>query len=167
MGPRMDRNQTCRGFREPGDETLDALRLSQQMEGALDGMRFYFTSFAQPESQAWIGALEWSVAIAGPTLGPRVAYQTMRLVQALRGSRTAPFRFSNPCCPTCRKIVTEPERRLLMLIVHLQRNELSSAHAEAMLICEGHDAGRLLVEAETLSRILQPGAADARIDVFH
>ncbi|MEO1686466.1 MAG: hypothetical protein AAFU61_01030 [Pseudomonadota bacterium] len=163
----MDRNQTCRGFREPGDETLDALRLSPQMEGALDVMRFYFTSFAQPESQAWIGALEWSVATAGPTLGSRVAYQAMRLVQALRGSRTAPFRFSNPCCPTCRKIVTETERRLLMLIVHLQRNELSSAHAEAMLICEGHDAGRLLVEAETLSRILQPGAANARVDVFH
>ncbi|MEM1312914.1 MAG: hypothetical protein AAGI51_00050 [Pseudomonadota bacterium] len=163
----MAGNSKCNGVFEPGDRKLEDLDLGPQVEALLDVMRFYFTSFAHPNSQAWIGALEWSVAATGPRLGPQVAYQAMRLVQALRGSRTTPFRFSSPNCESCRKIVTETERRLIMLVVHMQRGETSAAHAEAMLLCEGSNAGRLLVEADTLARSLQPEATPVPARAYH
>ncbi|MEM6441000.1 MAG: hypothetical protein AAF763_15045 [Pseudomonadota bacterium] len=150
----------CGGSCEPGDRPLADLRLGPLSEAALQVMRFCFTTFAQPNSQAWIGAQEWAVASAGETKGSKLAFRCMRLVQALRMSRRTPFRFSNPTCPQCRAVVTETERRLMLVVGHLQREERSAAYAEAMLLCEGSAAAPLLAAADALGELLDARAPE-------
>jgi len=150
----MSQHQGCNGDLEPGDVRLQSLALPPVMETALDVMRCYFSAFAHPPSQGWLGAMEWSAAAIGVRSGPQMAFALLRLVQAMRASRRSAFRFSNPACPGCRGIVTETEARLLSLIDDMRHGRTSSAHANAMLLCEGGEAAAVMNEARAVGEFM-------------
>ena len=149
----MSEDHGCGATSEPGDVALASLALDPAMDSALDIMRCFFTAFASPASQGWIGAQEGSVAAYGLRDGPRMALALLRLVQALRGARRSPFRFSNPGCAHCRQVVTDTEARLIALIQEMRRGGGSALHVHAMMLCEGGDAAPLLIQARIAAEL--------------
>lgn len=118
---------------------FDSLELS-----VLAISRFYFQSFAIPESQMWMRALEVARDCFGEARGGELGNLVLDMVQAMRLSRRSGFRFSNPGCACCSQILSENERQMMGVFIAVRHGLLSQAHAHAMILCEGNDTVEFL-----------------------
>lgn len=101
--------------------------------------RWFFVSFAQPPSHAWLRGFGEADAVFGSCDGPRFAYETLGMVQALRHSRLSVFHYSNPSCESCALVLTEAERRLFQSLSLVRRGRIGRAQAGLMMLCEGNE----------------------------
>ncbi|MEL6953382.1 MAG: hypothetical protein AAFN09_00125 [Pseudomonadota bacterium] len=140
-------------------EDKDSLRAEAGLDtaehGILDIARFYFSSFAHPDSQAWMAGLDTAQALFGDD-GPRIAARVMDVLRAMRCARRSTFMFNAPTCPGCSRILTEHERRLIQGFAALRRGAMGQARVEAMMLCEGNPTGALLDAMQALADVL-PG----------
>lgn len=137
-------------------------------------VRYFFQSFAFPQSQAWIAAFAKSQALFPPGMAkaraPEVAVAILGAVQAMRGTRISGFRFSNPDCPGCARVLGAHERHFMEVFCALRRGARTRAHTAAMLVCEGNPADAFLTAMSDLATLTggQPPstgrAVGARVD---
>jgi hypothetical protein len=130
-----------------GETRLEALGLDGFAHLTLLLLRRYCQTFAIPQSQGWLGALEVATRHSGPDRAPSLCHDLLVVIQALRASRRSVFTFSNPDCQCCRSVVTAEERQLLAMIEALRRGHGGQAATHALLVCEGQTAEGLLAAA--------------------
>lgn len=122
--------------------------------------RLFFQSFAIPQGHAWISAFARAGALFPPGTtragGPEIAVATLAAVQAMRAARKSAFRFSNPDCPGCARILGAHERHFMDVLCAFRRGARSRAHAASMLICEGNPADPFLAAMSDLAALIGP-----------
>lgn len=135
------------------DELIENLSLDTAERAVLDIARRFFTAFARPDSQAWIGALDAADRAFGVD-GGALAHRIAKTIKVLRGSRTADFAFMNPDCACCSHKIT-PSERYFMMILHAQRRgRQSEAILNAIFVCGGSDPYALVDAMAVLARDL-------------
>lgn len=113
--------------------------------------RHYLLTFAEPHRQSWMRANALASAMFKEDLGPRISNAVLDVVQELRAARGSVFRFSNPDCPGCSAILSEAERQLMGIITAQHRGMESTAHAHALMVCEGNDTSGLIAASSRLA----------------
>jgi len=126
----------------PRDTPVAAARFDEVEQTLLTVARYYFQSFAHPATEAWVKAFalaeERFPSSAAQTKASELAVALLAAVQAMRASRKSGFRFSNPDCPDCARILCEQERQFMEVLRALRQDARSRAHASALLLCEGN-----------------------------
>ena len=125
--------------------------------------RWFFQTFAVPNSQSWMNGLDMADAVFGETAGPMIA---MRLLDALRGvryARKSVYCFNSPTCKGCSAVVTEHERRFMAALRGVRLGQVGRTQTELMMLCEGNDITRTVGALTRLAMLLPK--ASATLDV--
>jgi len=101
--------------------------------------RFYFESFAVPDTHSWMRGIDEAALHFGDDKGAIVAQRLLFALQSMRFARRSVFNFNNPTCEGCSSIVTEHERRLMAAIQGVRLGWQSIVKTELMMLCEGND----------------------------
>ncbi|SIO09648.1 hypothetical protein SAMN05444722_0402 [Rhodovulum sp. ES.010] len=167
-GPRCDRVLAA------SDTILAKAGFDPAEQAVLTVARHFFQSFALPKSQAWITAFARAEVLFPPGMAgaraPELALAILGAVQAMRHARPSGFRFSNPDCPGCARVLCAHERHFMEVLCALRRGARSRAHTAAMLICEGNPAAPFLAAMSDLAAMtgtrhyVMGQAAGARAD---
>ena len=136
---------------QPGEVWLRDLGCDADEIAVLGVLRHLFTTLAEPDSQAWIKALDMAGVQFGPARAGQVVLNLVGVLDAVRATRRQSFKFSNPNCGCCARIVTEPETQLMLALHELRRGRDGQAWLHATTLCDGNDAERLLA---ALARLL-------------
>ena len=107
--------------------------------------RRFFHSFAVPESQAWHKAFFEAERMFPAPFGATIATAVLAVIDELRVARKSSFVFISGACQSCEKRVTQEERYLIAAVHNIRRRNRSQAHANAMMLCEGHDPSDFLM----------------------
>lgn len=149
-------NNSCCGRAPESKETLVADAGLDRLDAAcLEIARCFFATFAAPESQNWICAFSIARGLFTLQDGANIALQLLKLLQAVRQSRVSVFQFNSANCSGCARWLTEHERRLMKAITELRRGHQERALLQMMLLCEGNDTNRVMIELKELVQILQ------------
>ena len=135
----------CDRVPRKNEQLLRDARFDDHELGCLDVSRLFFSTFATPDTHNWVRAIEFSEYVFDHKQGAVLATLLMKLIQAIRSSRTSVFVFSNPDCPGCSRILTEHERRLILAIASARRRRQERARIEMMMLCEGNDTGAVML----------------------
>ena len=146
--------ERCNQSMMPGGTPIGELDLSPVEFSILCAARFFFASFAEPNSQSWLSVVLSSEDFFPKGDSPLIVKNVLTMVHELRTSRKSVLRFSSPRCIDCSAILTAEERHIIMMLKELQRGSHSSASTHAMLLCEGNETGGLLKASETLLAIM-------------
>lgn len=140
-------------FREPSPKemALSEAGYDDIEEAILTIARYYFQTFALPQTQSWLAALQVADTRFPGTSSAGIAMDILAAVQAMRMSRSSPFRFSNPACPGCSQIIGEHERQFMCVVQAARRGQMGSARTHAMLLCEGNDTEALIARMVALA----------------
>ncbi len=128
--------------------------LSSDEQTVVQVLRLICLSYARPQSQAWEQALLTAQAGFGAGLGGEVAVAVMRLMRAIRAVRQTTFRFRDPGCPCCRTSLSDQEGRVLAMVRAALADPVHPSLIDAMILCEGGPANRVLLEADRLAGLL-------------
>ena len=101
--------------------------------------RFYFESFAVPDTHSWMSGIDEAALHFGDDKGAIVAQRLLFALQSMRFARRSVFNFNSPTCEECSSIVTEHERRLMAAIQGVRLGWQSIVKTELMMLCEGND----------------------------
>lgn len=123
---------------------LDSAGLDPHEITVLALTRFYFQSFAMPQSHAWIHCLEMAQAQYGEADGLVLAGRILSALKAVRSTRRSLFCFNSPTCHGCASVLTEHERRLIVSLAALRRGQDGTARTELMMLCEGNDTADVI-----------------------
>ncbi|NDW00921.1 hypothetical protein [Salipiger sp. PrR002] len=118
--------------------------------------RYFFQSFAHPQSEGWLRAMSGAEQVLGPQEAPEVVFAVLRAVQEMRHARRNPFNFSNPDCPGCAARLCGHERLFLNIFRAMRRGRQGDAEAHALLLCEGNGVQRLIAAMGVLAAAM-PG----------
>ena len=123
--------------------TVESLGLDATEQGLLAVVRHFLTSFAQPETQAWIMAYGTATERWGHSDGARLAQGVLAVLQAaLRAREGQGLRFGDPLCPGCRGKATPDEAALMTMLHHMRRDETGQARIALADLTQGRmDAG--------------------------
>lgn len=134
--------------------------LDREERQILTIIRHFLQSFTYPSSQGWMMAFRSSCDHFPADQAANLALGCLEVIQTMRAARREGFRFSNPDCPGCRKVMSRDERQLMGALAAARRGQRSRAHTHALLLCEGNDAQPFLeatdILARRLARALQP-----------
>ncbi|WP_371169260.1 hypothetical protein [Aliiroseovarius sp. 2305UL8-7] len=133
---------------------LETAGLDADERAVLHVMRYFFQSFTRSSTQGWMGTFRHALDQFPADQAANVALAVLSVVQNMRISRREVFRFSNPDCPGCCKVLCDDERQLIGIVVAMRRGQISRAHTHALLICEGNDTAPVLQATRELSHIL-------------
>lgn len=143
-----------------GERRLSDIGLSPQETTILQVARCYFQSFAVPASHGWLQAHRTAAVELPEGRGPAVAAGVLDMVQGLRVSRRSVFRFSNPFCAACARILTPHERLMMATLTAYRTGRTDEARGHATLLCEGNGMEEFLQQTERLAHLLrQPETA--------
>lgn len=149
--PRKDADERPHAPSFPGG----AVRaLSPDEQTVVQVLRLICLSYARPQSQAWEQALLTAQSGFGAGLGGEVTVTVMRLMRAIRAVRQTTFRFRDPACPCCRTSLSDQEGRVLAMVRAALADPVHPAVIDAMILCEGGPANRVLLEADRLAGLL-------------
>lgn len=137
-----------------GDLPLDQAGYHTDETAILQVARCFFQSFGQPSSQAWLHAFELAQSPHLAWDGPLVVARTLAAVQAMRLARRSAFRFSNPLCKGCSRIVTAHERQWMACLRQMRAGRPERAEAHALLLCESNSLRDLMATMEQLAQAL-------------
>lgn len=144
------RAATCGSKLEPGEILISDAGFNSDEHLVLSMCRLYFQSFAVPESQAWSRVFPTAEHRFGPKQGPDLAARVFEVVQELRFARHSHFRYSNPLCGGCSRILTEHERQLMGIFIGLRTGHQSDVFASAMVLCEGNASRNVIARMRVL-----------------
>ena len=150
IGPR------CQRVASPKEISRDDALLDFTEDTLLTASRYYFQSFACPETHGWLQALSITQVHFGDTMGPAIAVKLLTAMQAMRCSRKSMFQFNAPACPCCAEILTEHERRFMTAIQAMRIGDLNTVRLEIMLLCEGFESEHVVDAFRDLNSVLPP-----------
>ena len=116
--------------------------------------RFYFQSFAVPDSQAWMHGLDLAEAMFGDKDGPVIALRLLDALRCMRFARKSVFCFSAPTCEGCAAIETEHDRRLMAALRGIRLGQFGRTQTELIMLCEGNDVTQTVGELTRLAGLL-------------
>ncbi|MEO1025568.1 MAG: hypothetical protein AAFX07_08425 [Pseudomonadota bacterium] len=143
----------CHACGSKGATPIAALNADAIDFAFLTAARYFFVSFSEPNSNAWLTAILGSESFFPDAAHAETMRRALAVVHEMRTSRTSMFHFSNPRCPSCSAIVTDDERHLLQMVQFARRGQNSRMASSAMLLCEGNDAERVLAAARDFAAI--------------
>ena len=149
----------CNRTPSPKETTLFEAGFDRVDLSLLEVARYYWQTFATPDAQTWISALHLSGVRFPEAEGYTVGVAMLATVQAMRTSRTSCFRFNNPRCPHCSRIVSEHERHFMNALQAVRQGRSGPAKTHAMMLCEGNDTDEFLSCASTLIQAATPEGA--------
>ncbi|MEM6595550.1 MAG: hypothetical protein AAF672_12245 [Pseudomonadota bacterium] len=152
--PPHQNTSDCGRSTKTNETPLASLGLDAHELICLDIARLFFNSFSAPGHHDWIRAFEVGELGFNQKEGPEIAMLVMKLLRAVRGSRTSVFMYSNRDCPCCRGITTEHERRFITALAQARRGHEKRAQLEMMLLCEGNDTEDVMAWLRELSMAL-------------
>lgn len=129
-------------------------------ESILTIARYFFQTFALPQTQSWLAALRLADIRFPDTSREEIAMDVLGAVQSMRMSRSSPFRFSNPALPGCSQIISEHERQFMCVFQAVRREQMGPARTHAMLLCEGNDSEAFITHMVAVAASTAP-ALDA------
>lgn len=139
---------------------MSDIGLSPQDTAILQIARCFFQSFAVPASHGWLQAHRTATVELPDGAGPAIAAGVLDMVQGLRVSRRSVFRFSNPFCAACARILTPHERLMMATYTAYRAGRPDEARGHATLLCEGNGMEEFLQQAERLAQLVwQPEPA--------
>jgi hypothetical protein len=106
--------------------------------------RQFLLAYTDSKQPHWERAFEISITVYGEANGAYAAYGLLRILQAVRSSRQAVFRFVNPCCENCAVNLSDHERHLMRAIRFVGSGDMASAQMEALILCDGFETGATL-----------------------
>lgn len=124
--------------------------------------RCFFKGFGEPESQAWLWAIEGAKAHFPKHMASLIAIAVLDAVQEMRRSRVSMFHFNNPCCDGCARILSEHERHLMSAFVSVRQKKQGTARTSAMMLCEGNDVSGFLAALKHLADLIDAHAIGDR-----
>ena len=144
----------CHQAAQEGDVSLTSLQLEATEYAILSAARFFFSSFANPETPSWM-----TVVIASEDFFPvkdstRIVQAILVVVHEVRLARKSTLRFSNPHCVDCQNNVTAEERHFISMFRKMSANRPEAAVIHAMLLCEGNQTSSLLESVNKLIQLL-------------
>lgn len=144
---------------KPDEVRLDSLNPDLFARLTLALMRWHFQTFATPDSQGWLTALRLATTHVGPRNAGPLCYDLVALIQALRATRSSPFRFNPEDCGCCRVWLTPEERLLLEFIAALRQGRNGRAQTLVQMLCDGVPGDDLIAMAEIYIRRHAPQPA--------
>ncbi|MDX8354795.1 hypothetical protein [Cognatiyoonia sp. IB215182] len=125
--------------------------------------RFFFQSFACPQSHAWLRASDIAQTAFGDEIGPIIAARLVDVLRSVREARRSVFHFNSPVCEGCAAIVSEHERRLMGALQAVCRGNAGRAQTELMMLCEGNNITQSLGAMTRLSLMLPLAQMQAEV----
>ncbi|WP_415918957.1 hypothetical protein [Tateyamaria sp. SN6-1] len=159
MKPSQTSSQ-CDRAPNPHEHLLEDAPYDQHEHICLGIARLYFSTFATPANHNWMRAIAFAENAFDHDSGANMATLVLRVIQAVRTSRTSVFMFSNPDCPGCARILSEHERRLVTTIACVRRGRHEMAQVEMMMLCEGNDTATVMAWLTELAMALPAPCAD-------
>ena len=147
-------NMHCNRVLQPKEIMRTDARHDEVEGDLLTIARFYFQSFALPDSQAWIGGIGWAETSFGDVEGPLIGTRLLCALMAVRHARRSVYCFNSPTCPDCAAIVTEHERRFMSAVHAVRKGRMGQARTELMMLCEGNDTDPALDALTRLASVL-------------
>lgn len=144
----------CAAPKSGEDLPLEQAGLDRGERAVLTVMRYFFQSFTHPESQGWMDAFQAAFEHFPQEKAANLAVAALSAIQAMRSARCEGFQFSNPDCPSCRKVMSRDERQLLGTLAATRRGHQSRAHSHALILCEGSDTQPFLTATRELSLLM-------------
>lgn len=149
----------CGRALQPGEGWLRDLGCDADEVAVLAVLRHLFTTLAAPAAQAWVKALDMAAAEFGPARAGPVVLDLVGVLDAVRAARRQSFKFSNPNCGCCARIVTEPETQLMLALHDLRRGRDGQAWLHATSLCDGNEVADVLAALTRLQTRLTPAAS--------
>lgn len=119
----------------------------------LEVARYFWQTFALPETQSWLSALQRAeLGFRGPH-GADIGLEILATVQAMRTSRSSCFSFNDPRCKGCSAILSEHERQFMGVFRAVRDDRPGQARTHAMVLCEGNDTDALIGRMAELVRV--------------
>ncbi len=153
--------ETCRNTNQ--DVLISDLHYEDDELVVLTVMRYFFVSFTKPQTEAWIDAIQFSIAYFGFSTGSQVAANVLCILQTMRLSRQSCFHFQSPSCLCCKKFITPNERCLMNAFKFLRQGASETVNAYLMIVTEGNDHRCVLEELNKLRSILPIESAMQRV----
>lgn len=144
----------CRGSREVSAQSPTDIGLDVCECAILDVSRHFFCAYTETEVPHWERALKLAVDHFRTEDGPAIAISVLNVLSAMRSTRRNVFRFNSPYCPKCKKKITASECNLMRSIHFARRSQRSVGEMEALILCEGHSADRLMLAIDQLIAFL-------------
>ena len=152
----------CGRSPEPKEMLLAEADFDDVEKSILAIARYFFQSFAAPQSQGWMAALDLAEATFGDPDGPLIATRLLTTMRAMRYARRSLFSFNCQSCETCAAILTEQERRLITALSAVRNGQIGRAQTELLMLCEGNDITQVIAAMTRLS-IALPASKAARV----
>lgn len=143
----------CHACRSKGETPISALNVDAIDYAFLTAARYFFVSFSDANSNAWLSAILGSESFFPDASHAETMRCVLAVVHEMRTARKSMFHFSNPRCAGCSAIVTDDERHLLQMVQHARKGQNSRMVSSAMLLCEGNDAERVIAAAREFANI--------------
>ena len=144
----------CHQAAQEGDVSLTSLQLEATEYAILSAARFFFSSFANPETPSWMTVVIASEDFFPVKDSPRIVQAILVVVHEVRLARKSTLRFSNPHCVDCQNNVTAEERHFISMLRKMSANRPEAAVIHAMLLCEGNQTSSLLESVNKLIQLL-------------
>ena len=144
----------CHQAAQEGDVSLTSLQLEATEYAILSAARFFFSSFANPETPSWMTVVIASEDFFPVKDSPRIVQAILVVVHEVRLARKSTLRFSNPHCVDCQNNVTAEECHFILMFRKMSANRPEAAVIHAMLLCEGNQTSRLLDSVNKLIQLL-------------
>jgi len=149
---------SCDGAPNGNERRLADMGYQKTERVLLTIARLYFLTFSDPASQAWMRVGALSRSCFGEPRGAAISEAMLISVNELRLARGSAFEFANPDCPGCSQILCETERQFMAALTALRLGQISAAHANALLLCEGGDSAPLLSALSALGHLVDSPA---------
>lgn len=144
----------CHQAAQEGDVSLTSLQLEATEYAILSAARFFFSSFANPETPSWMTVVIASEDFFPVKDSPQIVQAILVVVHEVRLARKSTLRFSNPHCVDCQNNVTAEERHFISMFRKMRANGPEAAVIHAMLLCEGNQTSSLLESVNKLIQLL-------------
>ena len=95
--------------------------------------RYFFQSFADPQTEGWTRAMLGAESWLGRDAAPELVHAVFHVIQKMRCARRSTFQFSNPDCPHCAATLCAHERLLLNACRSMARGRPEEAAGHAMI----------------------------------
>jgi hypothetical protein len=149
-----DARGCCGRLPQPKEILRSEAKLDDVEDNVLTIARYFFQSFAMPQSHAWLAGLDAAEARFDDCQGPIIAMRLLSAMRAVRCSRRSVFSFNCPTCETCMAIITEQERRFISALQAIRTGQIGRAQTELLMLCEGNDITQVMGAMTRLSIVL-------------
>lgn len=99
-------------------------------------------------------SLEQALEVDPDRLNSVVPLRLMLVINAMRRARSSCFIYANPFCPRCQSRLTREERLFVAVFRAVVQQQKTTAHANAMILCEGGDTRAFLSQMQELARLV-------------